>query len=317
MQMPKKALIMYVPNLHRGYGQLVNAVQPDSILLLDESVIAMMVHKDPTPNKEREHLLRSFPHKWEAQLVKGFMDSMWSKRGFNSAVLYQQYVWSTIKTFKEEGCEVVLPYEDISTYFQQDYLDPHGIEATFSTDIFLRYNKQNAEQETFPVPGARLVLAIEDYDPKLVPIIQLAFAEADKSDDYWIQVGAVLFDETDCQVLLAGYNKHLPDGHHRWMFGDARSSFGRGHRTELVTAIHAEQGLFMEALDRQIPVRGKSLYVTTFPCPTCSNMIARSGIKKLYYTEGYSVMDEGRKIFESSGVDVIWLHPEAMKKAAT
>ena len=127
----------------------------------------------------------------------------------------------------------------------------------------------------------------------------------------------MLFDEAKGEIILAGYNKHLPNSHHRWMFCDARASFGRGHRTEFVTAIHAEQSLFMEALDRQISVRGKSLYVSTFPCPTCSNMIARSGIKRLYYTEGYSVMDQGRKIFESSGVDVIWLHSEAMKKAAT
>lgn len=315
--MPKKALIMYVPNLHRGYGQLVNVVQPDTILLLDESVIAMMVHKDPTPNKEREYLMRSFPHKWEAQLVKGFMDSMWSKRGFDSAVLYQQDVWPTMKLLKEEGCEVVLPYEDISTYFQRDYLAPHGMEATFSTDVFLRYNRQNAEQETFPVPDARLVLAIEDYDTKLVPIVKRAFAEANKSDDYWRQVAAVLFNEESGEILLAGYNKHLPNGYHRWMFGDARSSFKAGHKPELVTAIHAEQSIFMEALWRRLSVRGRSLYVSTYPCPYCANMIARSGITKLYYTEGYSVMDEGRKILHSAGIETIWLHPEAMKKAAT
>lgn len=307
----KKALIMYVPNLHIGYSHLVNEVFPAKIYLLDESAIAWLIENN---REDREHLARSFGHAWRADVIKSMMDSVWPSRSMEIKILHGDFIRDFIDEIKLESLDVVMPEEDISHYFKDDYLDPAGIKTEFSSSIFLRWNKHNAEKGLWPIPDMRFVFNKEDVSPALAKIIDLAYSESDKSDDWWRQVGAVIFDDETGEVILSGFNKHLPDGHHRYRHGDARSSFDRGYKPELVTAIHAEGMIFAEALRNGVCLEGLSLYVTTYPCPYCANIIALSGIKKVYFTEGYSVMEEGRKLFESCGIEVIYVEKNLLKK---
>ena len=73
---------------------------------------------------------------------------------------------------------------------------------------------------------------------------------------------------------------------------------------ELSTALHAEAGLIVEAAKKGISLEGATLYVTTFPCPNCAKLVAASGIKKLIYQDGYSVLD-GEELLRSAGLIIV------------
>lgn len=311
--MDKKALIMYVPNLHAGYDQLINDVKPEIIRLLDQSVIARLVQNDKS--KARGYLERSFPYARPAEDIRMLIKHVW--KDMPVGILYDtdESLVRNLREMEIRQYNFVMPEEDVSHYFHYDYLRYLDGSCEFSDKVFLRYNKRNADIGQQPFGEA--VTDWSHVSPMLQRIMERAAKEADKSDDWWRQVGAVLFDESSGEILLAGYNKHLPDGHHRYAFGDSRASFQAGYMPELVTAIHAEQRIVVEALNRGISFKGKSLYTSTYPCPYCSNMIALSGITKLYFSEGYSVMEQGRNLFAAYGIETICLHPEAMKKAAT
>lgn len=312
--MTKKVLIMYVPNFHAGYGKLINDVHPDKVVLLDTSVLEHLVLED---KKERGYLERSFLHAWTAYEMQRMIRFFKADYPFTVDVIgasTKGYLLEQLSDLYRDGYQFVLPEEDISTYLVNDYLRHLEIPWEINSKIMLRWNKENAEVEK--VPKARKVT---DEELGMLHIMASVRARevAERSDDWWRQVGAVVFDEESKEIHLFGFNKHLPNGHHRYMIGDARSSFGRGHKPELVTAIHAEQMIFVKAIAKRLNLSGLSMYVSTYPCPYCANQIALSGIKKLYFTDGYSVMDQGRKLFETFGIETVWIPKEVMEKAAT
>lgn len=57
---------------------------------------------------------------------------------------------------------------------------------------------------------------------------------------------------------------------------------------EFVRATHAEMGALLDAASRGVPVRGCSMYVTTFPCHECARNIIAAGIKRVVYIEPYA-----------------------------
>ena len=47
-------------------------------------------------------------------------------------------------------------------------------------------------------------------------------------------------------------------------------------------------------------------FVSTFPCPVCAKSIAVAGIKKVYYCQGYSLLD-AEDILRPYGVELIFV----------
>ena len=68
----------------------------------------------------------------------------------------------------------------------------------------------------------------------------------------------------------------------------------------------AEAQLVAAAAKQGISLEGASMYVTTFPCPPCAKLVAYSGIKKLYYADGYGVLD-GERVLKSQGVEIVFV----------
>jgi deoxycytidylate deaminase len=56
---------------------------------------------------------------------------------------------------------------------------------------------------------------------------------------------------------------------------------------EFVRASHAEMAAITDAARRGIPLRGDTIYVTTFPCHECARLILASGIARVVYIEPY------------------------------
>ena len=105
-------------------------------------------------------------------------------------------------------------------------------------------------------------------------------------------------------VLLAACNRHVPNEQSAYLYGDPRSNFEPGQRIEVSGAFHAEMGILAEAARRRFSPEKCDLYVTTFPCPPCAFPWAHTGIKRLFYVDGYSLV-AGAETLQAKGVEII------------
>lgn len=295
-------LFFYASVPHNGYRKFLERnASAEKIFLLDETVIRALMH-----GKERQYLGRSFVHAIEPKFVAQSLRFMGveSQSAYHSKLcvishdtLQNPEFVTELKTYDT----IILPYEDISLFFKEDYLKPLDLESRVSmTDnTFLRWNqlipKQGETQPDFMLPVVPTFLRT---------VAQAAYTEAKKSSDSWRNVGAILFNSDNDEIIFTAFNKHLPE-HEPYIHGDPRAYLNAGEEPDWVTAIHAEQSIFAQALNKGVSMIGKSLYTTTYPCPVCAKMIALSGIKQVYYTEGYSVMEQAGSVMKDYGVEII------------
>lgn len=191
---------------------------------------------------------------------------------------------------------VFMPDEDISRVIAKKYFS--GKDVRFEK-VFLRWDRDYTLKENEIQPDR-----IVERNEFVQEVMSLAYQESQRSSDWWRQIGAIAV--VDGEVDLIAHNRHLPSPHSPYIFGDPRNTLKKGIHIELSTAIHAEAAIIAEAARMGRPLYGASLFVTTFPCPPCAKLIACSGIKKLYFREGYSMLD-ALEILKSHGVEIIWV----------
>lgn len=196
-----------------------------------------------------------------------------------------------------EGGEIVLPAEDVSYQLVERYFArcPVRFDATF-----LRWDKTKTVQMLQPT-AARTVGG-SDLGRELFVAGQEA---AGRSVDWWRRVGAALRHPDG--TTITAWNAHEPHEMSAYAVGDPRSNFFRGVHLELSTATHAEALLIARAAREGRPTAGGSLYVTDFPCPPCARLIADAGLRRLYFTEGYAVLD-GEEILRAADVEIVRVH---------
>jgi len=191
--------------------------------------------------------------------------------------------------------EIVLSNDDVSKEFAGKYLKDKKI--VWDT-TFLRWNKMNAVTPT-PVVASE-TLSSSEFDKKM---IVLATDEAGKSADWWRHVGAVLVKRD--KVIYSIHNKHAITDNTAYIEGEPRSNFNAGKAiADLVIFQHGEATMIAQAAKQGISTKDAEIYVTTFPCPSCAMSIANAGIKKVYYKEGYSLLDAER-ILKNAGTELI------------
>ena len=190
--------------------------------------------------------------------------------------------------------QIVMPDEDLMRYFAEKYLP--DCQITFEK-VFLRWDKPITLRENIIDPNR--VISQKDFDKQMM---KLAFAAADKSSDWWRQIGAVAVKGD--KVLFARYNRHLPSPNSPYENGDPRNNFDAGEHLDLYTSIHAEAGIIAEAAKKGVSLDGATIYSTTFPCPVCAKLIVEAGIKKVFYSSGYSLID-AEKLFKQYEIDII------------
>lgn len=192
-----------------------------------------------------------------------------------------------------EGAEIVLPAEDVSYRIVERFLGrcPVRYDTTF-----LRWDKSRSVALLRP-EAARQVSAEE----AIADLVGAAEEEAARSIDWWRRVGAAM--RLPDGRLLSAHNEHLPHELSPYAAGDPRANFHRGVHLEISTAAHAEARLIAEAAREGAATEGAVLYVTDFPCPPCAKLIAGAGIARLYYREGYAVLD-GNEVLAAAGVEV-------------
>lgn len=100
-------------------------------------------------------------------------------------------------------------------------------------------------------------------------------------------VGAIAVK--DKRILATGYNGPPAGLKHCREIGCIRAneSIPSGTRHELCRGLHAEQNVIIQAAQHGIPIAGSTIYCTNKPCVICSKMLINSGIKEIFYEEGY------------------------------
>lgn len=266
-------VIAYVPAYHRGYS-LFFAKYAGPIY-----VLATDVAQELRPKLERD--MRALP----ALDMVAALRAQWS----------DVHILDKEALPKLDDSPIFMPDEDISHAFAEAYLKSKDV--TF-VPTHLRWDGQWATKET-PVPPGRTVSKAK-LDKNLIANAKQA---AERSPDWWRQVGAII--TKNGKPLLTGYNRSdQSDIYELGAMGDPRSNFDAGVSYDLTTAEHGEAHLIATAANKGISLQGTSIYVTTFPCPTCAKLIATAGIAKVYYAEGYSLVD-AEATLRDAGIEII------------
>ena len=258
-----------------------------TIFVISEELITSF--DDEFDYLRRKDALRAIPSSEMVAAIQGL-----SLLSFKNVSTLNQTSINILK--RGENISIICPDEDITRAVIKRYF--HGCDVEYKP-IFLRWHRNNVAEKR-AVESHRSIV-VSDFDSE---IIGKAKKEASRSFDWWRQVGGVLVK--DGEPLIFAHNQHVPDEQMPAAFGDPRSIFKRGIHLELTTANHAEAILIAEAAKRGISTRDSWLYVSTFPCPTCAMLVARSGISRCYFSGGYSVLD-GEKVLKSANVKLIFV----------
>lgn len=275
----KKIIIAYVPVLHDGYRRFFEKHSIDAdIWIFGQELI------------EKFDYLYKEIRALEPQLIKKSLES-WKL--FNRVEILDK---EKIKEFQQAEVEIIAPKEDVVRKLTREYFSDKTI---IWDDIFLRWDKHNYSSKIEVSPD--LVISQKEFDLKMM---NLAINEAECSSDWWRRVGAVIVK--DDKVILIEHNRHVPSEHTPYVNGDPRNVAHKGMNLELATSLHAEAGAIAKAAKKGISLKGAEIYVTTFPCPPCAKQIAYSGIKKMYYSSGYGVLD-GESVLKANNVEIVFI----------
>ncbi len=291
-----KTLIAYIPALHSGYVNFFKKYAGETLYILDLSLVREI------PRLERD--IRAL----EAGDMKKLIGALgiFSRVGVVTKENMAEFLMEAQGDTRDSGAKntntIVMPDEDVSHIFAETYLtgkDMFGATKEIEyVSVFLRWDRLAALKTDVPTNPDRII-SRDAFDKE---IMARAFADAQKSSDWWRQVGAVVVK--DGKVLFIGHNHPLPSDQTHNVTGDPRSNFDAGVSIELSKFLHAEAGIIAEAAKRGVTLDGASIYVTTFPCPVCAKSIATAGFKKVYYCEGYSLLD-AEDILKGFGVELI------------
>lgn len=267
--------LVYVPVLHQGYLDFFKKY-PGTAYILGRSILDKIGEKHPRFSREIREV------------------SPGDIRKALSAILEATKV--KIATPDDAFDHVISPEEDI-TQLAVRYFFPSTEVEWVRPYPFLRWDKPITEGEQEVQPDETV-----SKDALHKGIMERAFTQAEKSSDWWRQIGAVAMK--DDSVLLTANNRHLPSDHSPYSLGDPRNNFSAGEKIELSTAIHAEAELIAKAAKEGISLDGADIFVTTFPCPVCAKSIVEAGFSRVFYAQGYSLM-YSQELFKSKGIETI------------
>lgn len=270
-------VIAYVPAYHRGYAKFF-AEHEGPIYVIDTDIVRQLY-----PKAERD--IRAVPALEMTNVLRGR--------------------WADVHILDEEALPklgnspIVMPDEDISHLFADKYLKGKKVQYI---QTHLRWDGWSSVKES-PVPPDRIV-SRDTLDQELILKTQQL---GQKSPDWWRQLGVVIVK--DGEVILAGFNRpSAQDAHNLGAMGDPRSNFDAGVSYDLTTAEHGEAHVIGRAAALGIALAGTTLYVTVFPCPTCAKLIATADIKKVCYSEGYSLVD-AEETLKNAGIEIVLVKP--------
>ncbi len=277
----KKALVAFVPVIHRGYLDFFKKHNEPLFVIGSEFYSEF-------PKIERD--IRTLAPE---EIVKALSAFGISKE----VILLSKKNLPDLRKFS-----LIMPEDEITEEFAKRFLPKKKIQFE---SIFLRWNRIITLKEFEVAPDRKI--SKKKFDTEM---IARAGKEAVKSADWYRQIGAIAV--RDGKVLFVSHIKYLPTELSQEVYGNPRSNFDAGEKlinspidfTEIYTSIHSEAGIVARAAKEGVSLLGADLYSTTFPCPQCAKLIAEAGIKKVYYQKGYSLVDAER-ILKAYGIEII------------
>jgi dCMP deaminase len=275
------AIVCYIPILHEGYRRLFER-HPDAreLFIFGSNVIASY-----------EHLIKDI-RKLDPVLVQKAIES-WSM--FDKVSILDE---SGIQKLQNEKTSLIVSDDDLTTELVQKYFANNPIKID---TIFLRWDKKKSIEPVQISPD--IVISSAEFDERMMDLIS---KETTLSKDWWWRMGALVVKNGE--VILTAHNEYVPSDQIANDQGDPRGNFKSGQHLESSLALHAEAGLVARAAKEGISLKGCDVYCEAFPCPPCAKQLAYSGIRRVYYRNGYAVLD-GESILKSQGVEIIFVRP--------
>lgn len=270
----KTAIVAYVPVVHAGYVKFFKKY-PDTLFILGKSFLSDF------PKIERD--IRA-------------LTSEEAKKAVQSLNIFSDVKILEKDTALGSDIKIIMPDENIMHSLVETFFSHLKQNIVFES-VFLRWDKFIPSKEIPPSPQRKI--SQNDFDRE---VLGVAEKESQKSPDWWRQIGSVIVK--DGRILMQGHNSYMPTERSVAYQGDPRSNFNAGESIEISSAIHSEAGLIAQAARKGVSLEGASIYVTVFPCPNCAKIIAAAGIKKVFYSKGYSLLDS-EDIFKAFDVELI------------
>lgn len=281
--------IAYIPVLHKGYFNFLDVCLEkgvEKLYLVGDDILSAHDELDYIHRKDRLRALA-------VEQIKKSIEA-------TSTLIVEELSNDAIEEIKLTALQIITPKEDIGKLVVQEYFSDFQIEYI---DIFLRWNRENLGETTKPNTATIL---LTDFQKN---VCEQILSESAKSFDWWRQVGAALIK--DEEVVYVTHNEHLPEEQQTNIDGDTRALFKKGININYVTAAHAEVVAIGAAAKNGVITNGAELFVTDFPCPYCARLIAKAGIKKVYFLKGYAVLD-GDNFLKEEGVEVIQIDEKTL-----
>lgn len=273
--------VAYIPVLHKGYLDWLHTLEEEGVSelwLIGDDILEAHAELDYINRKDR---LRAVP----VTVMKNVLASLCD---FKVGIL---------DTHNVKGISVdtiITPREDIGEVVLEKYFPT---KKKNYRNVFVR--RDNHALRDKKSPEVHRTITMDDFQSK---VWQKVLAEAEKSADWYRQVGAALVK--DGEIIFVTHNEHMPEEQIPNIEGDARTLFKRGVHINYVTSAHAEVAAIGAAAKEGIKTEGAELFVTEFPCPYCARLIVKSGIKKVYFMRGYAVLD-GDDFLKEADVDIV------------
>lgn len=280
--MPSKIAIAYIPVLHKGYFDFLTQLSLEEIAelyVVGDEILESNNELDYIHRKDR---LRALP-------IQTVIDSLSATTSLQVGELTKE----KIVEIQNSEVDIVTPREDIGETIIREYFGDKTVEFT---DVSVRRNKLNVGEDK--VPDTTHIMMTEFQTQVWGQVL----AEAAKSTDWWRQVGAALVK--DGEVIYVTHNEHMPEEQLPNIEGDTRALFKKGININYVTTAHAEVAAIGAAAKHGVVTEGAELYTTDFPCPYCARLIAKAGIKTVYFVKGYAVL-EGDEFLKGEGVELV------------
>lgn len=276
----RNIVMLYMPVIHRGYVEFLQrqAMPHAECVLIGEKALAVL--GEPADYiRRKDKAIRALPE----GMVLDFVRSL----NIYTAVGYHQ------GEVHSDPSMVTMPDEDVLNLAAKAFF-PNAAVVLDTTR--LRYDRKGSERVD-PVPAA--VCTAEEAHRILM---STAEAEAQRSKDWWLSVGAVIAH--DGVPLLVTYNQAGVDRDLPNILGDPRSAYRRGENTDDTLVLHAERSLIAQAARDGICLLGTDAYVTHFPCVPCASQLAEAGVARIFFSKGYSRL-ESAECLSSRGVEII------------
>ena len=109
-------------------------------------------------------------------------------------------------------------------------------------------------------------------------------------------VGCVITSHNN-QILSTGYNGVPTKWEHCTKVACPGAKFASGQGLNSCVAVHAEINALVQCGNID---KAHHIYVTTAPCVSCVKALINTGIKHIWYSEGYADTDSSRNLWLTS-----------------